>query len=152
MRHDIRLKHFDYRSPGIYLVTLVTAVRSRTLARVTPTSVEVLPFGEVVRRHIDLLPGWRPQLEVTDHVVMPDHVHLILTFLDVVPAGLGAVVGCFKAGVTREINRLRGTEGANFWQHNYWERVVRSDAELTRYRQYLADNPRRWREKHGLRP
>lgn len=148
-RHEIRLRHHDYHAPGIYLITMVTDRRLRSLARVHEEGVELLGCGLVVRRHLELLPGWRPQVEVVDHVVMPDHVHLLLRFLDHVPAGLGGVVNCLKGGITREINRLCGTPAAPFWQQNYWERVVRSDAELEKYRRYFRENPARWFAKYG---
>jgi len=30
------------------------------------------------------------------------------------------------------------------WQRDYYERVVRSDDELNRVRQYIIDNPQQW--------
>jgi putative transposase len=30
------------------------------------------------------------------------------------------------------------------WQRNYYERVVRNDNELTRARDYIANNPNNW--------
>jgi len=30
------------------------------------------------------------------------------------------------------------------WQRNYYERIVRDDAELQRIRMYIANNPARW--------
>ena len=148
-RHEIRLKHHDYRSSGVYLVTTVTDHRVRCLAQVTGVGTVLSSFGEVVERHCDHLAGWRPQVEVIDRVVMPDHVHLLLRFHDEVPVGLGAVVGCWKAGITREINLLRGTPGQAFWQQNYWERVVRTERELSGLRGYFRENPERWLRKYG---
>jgi REP element-mobilizing transposase RayT len=52
----------------------------------------------------------------------------------------------FKSNTTREINRLRQTRGIPVWQRNYYERVIRNDAELDRIRLYIQDNPRRWAE------
>lgn len=150
LRNDIRLKAFDYRSPGIYLVTLVTDRRARSLATISRDGVSLLPWGRVVEHHLALLPAWRPNVEILGHIVMPDHVHVILQFCEEIGAGLGGVVNCLKGGITREINLLRRTDGAVFWQRNYWERVLRSEADLERCRHYLTDNPRRWREKYGV--
>ena len=30
------------------------------------------------------------------------------------------------------------------WQRNYYEHVIRSDAELGRIREYIANNPLKW--------
>jgi hypothetical protein len=34
--------------------------------------------------------------------------------------------------------------GHPFWQRNYYERIIRTDEELNRIRQYIADNPSNW--------
>jgi putative transposase len=30
------------------------------------------------------------------------------------------------------------------WQHNYYERVIRNEAELNAVREYVANNPQQW--------
>jgi len=32
------------------------------------------------------------------------------------------------------------------WQRNYWEHIVRSEADLDRIREYIENNPARWEE------
>jgi hypothetical protein len=59
---------------------------------------------------------------------------------------LGAVVRAFKAATTRRINARRETPGAPVWQRNYYEHVIRNDADLDRIRAYILDNPRKWSE------
>ena len=58
---------------------------------------------------------------------------------------LGAIVGAFKSGTSREINRRRSTPGALVWQRGYYERIIGDDATLTRVRQYIVNNPLNWR-------
>jgi REP element-mobilizing transposase RayT len=59
---------------------------------------------------------------------------------------LGAVVRAFKASAALRINVLHGTPGLRIWQRGYFERVIRTESELERVREYIADNPRKWRE------
>jgi hypothetical protein len=56
--------------------------------------------------------------------------------------------------VTNRINNLRRTPGAPVWQRNYYEHVVRSDAELLRVREYIFNNPLEWENdrENPLRP
>ena len=54
---------------------------------------------------------------------------------------LGRLIGAFKTVSTRRVNELRDTPGATLWQRNYYEHIVRGEAELDRIRQYIADNP-----------
>ena len=61
------------------------------------------------------------------------------------PSGsLGAIVGSFKSATAKRINGLGATPGGPVWQRNYYEHVVRNDADLTRVRRYILDNPLRW--------
>ena len=150
-RSEIRLRHHDYRDPGVYLVTLVSAGRATLFGVVDREGVRLSPFGEIARDHIELLPVRRPTVEVTDSIIMPDHLHLILTFAAPTSCGLGGVINAFKGGISRDVNLLRRTPGALVWQDNYWERVVRTIHELERLRAYLADNPRRWFERNQVR-
>ncbi|TAK32134.1 MAG: hypothetical protein EPO21_16035 [Chloroflexota bacterium] len=57
---------------------------------------------------------------------------------------LGEVVRAFKAATTRAI-RVAGYAGFG-WQRNYYEHVVRDEADLDRVREYIANNPARWAE------
>jgi hypothetical protein len=54
------------------------------------------------------------------------------------------VIRSFKAAVTREV-RLQSLHGNDpLWQPNYYDRVIRKDAELNRIREYVAHNPVAW--------
>jgi REP element-mobilizing transposase RayT len=68
---------------------------------------------------------------------------------------LGAIVAWFKYQSTRQINDVLRTPGARLWQRNYYDHVIRDDAELALAREYIIANPRRWatdREHPGLLP
>ena len=62
---------------------------------------------------------------------------------------LGDVVGAFKSLVFKvyldwvEINDP--SRRAKFWQHNYYEHIVRNERELNAIRQYIIDNPVNWK-------
>ena len=60
---------------------------------------------------------------------------------------LGAIIGQFKSVVTKRIGAFPDGSGRTpIWQRNYWEHIIRTDAELDRVRQYILDNPARWTE------
>jgi len=59
---------------------------------------------------------------------------------------LGALLGNFKAAVTRQARRATGMPGLRIWQRNYFERVLRDYDELLAHRQYIIDNPAHWEE------
>lgn len=95
---------------------------------------------------------------------MPNHVHGIIVL---VGAGLRAcpqkgqpqgvaptmsltdVVHRFKTLTTNQyIHGVKRSGWMPFsgrlWQRNYYERVVRDENELTRVREYIANNPMQW--------
>jgi putative transposase len=65
---------------------------------------------------------------------------------------LASFVACYKATVTRRVNRLRDTPGARVWQRNFYERVIRDDDEAVAARIYIRDNPSRWPEDDYYAP
>ena len=50
----------------------------------------------------------------------------------------------FKSVSGIEGNRLLGRSGQPFWQRNYYEHIIRTDATLDRIRAYIANNPVNW--------
>jgi hypothetical protein len=61
---------------------------------------------------------------------------------------LGAIIGKFKAGVSRRVNALRRTPGESVWQREFYDRVLRDEDELNRARQYIMDNPIKREDDH----
>ncbi|MBL8165552.1 MAG: transposase [Anaerolineae bacterium] len=98
-------------------------------------------LGQIVERCWLAIPQHFPQVELDVHVIMPNHVHGLLTLADM-PSHqpLGVIVGTFKAAVTRE---LRENEKP-LWQERYHDHIVRDEASLQRIRAYILGNPSQW--------
>ena len=67
---------------------------------------------------------------------------------------MGRIVQLLKTFTTQEY--IKGVRGQGwpkfekrFWERNYWERVIRDDAELEVKRAYIASNPTRWLGARG---
>ncbi|HEX3600517.1 MAG TPA: transposase [Lacipirellulaceae bacterium] len=76
--------------------------------------------------------------DVTDFVVMPNHVHFLAAF----QSEEGLIKQCenWKRFSAREINKRLGIHG-DFWQGEQFDHLVRSDDDFRKYRQYIAENP-----------
>ena len=64
-------------------------------------------------------------------------------------APLPEIVQWFKTMTTNEYMRSVKSLGwpafpGKLWQRNYYEHIIRNEAELDRIRIYIADNPCRW--------
>src|SRR3989304_2949626 len=97
----------------------------------------------------------RPDIMLEEYGVMPNHFHAIVLITDVkgdqqvAPTGrkttsIRTLMSGYKSVVMKKINALRGTPGAPIWQRNYYENVIRNEADLTQIRQYVIDNPLKW--------
>ena len=60
------------------------------------------------------------------------------------PKSLSSFVAGFKSVCTKRINLLRNTPRLSVWQRNYYEYVIRNEADLDRIRSYIRTNPKRW--------
>lgn len=67
--------------------------------------------------------------------------------MPIVPVGaLGRIVRAYKSAVTRLAYRDGSLpHGTPVWQRNYWDRVIRDDAEHERIAKYIRDNPMNWK-------
>ena len=61
-----------------------------------------------------------------------------------VAGSIPTIIRSFKSAVTKHINELRKTPGHPVWQRNYYEHIIRDEADYDRIAEYIADNPRRW--------
>ena len=69
-------------------------------------------------------------------VVMPNHVHMLVT-----PSVVSAKwLGPLKGFTAYQANRILGRTGT-FWQQESYDHVVRSSAGLERVRHYIENNP-----------
>jgi len=60
--------------------------------------------------------------------------------------GLSEIVRAFKTFSARRINKIRDTTGGPVWQRNYYEHVIRDEADYSRIAEYISTNPQRWIE------
>ncbi len=169
-RRSIRLPGYDYAAAGLYYVTICTQDRASLFGEMMNGEVATNALGEIVRQCWVGLPRHYGHVGIDAFVVMPNHVHGIITLIATnvgagfkpaptvpftasarVPAqehgprhSLSEVVRAFKTFSARYINQSRSTPGARVWQRNYYEHIIRGERELNRIRVYIANNPSQW--------
>jgi len=90
------------------------------------------------------LPARFPSVTIDEFIVMPDHLHGIVFLpgqagaMNLAPT-LGEIVRVLKAASTWQLRRSGYPDFA--WQRNYYEHVVRNEADLARVREYIRNNP-----------
>ena len=173
-RRTIRLQDYDYSQPGSYFVTICTQGRKWLFGNVIDGEMHLNTVGTIAQSIWLTLPNRFPHIELDQYVIMPNHLHGIITIVGaqlIAPAGgsggakadsigrphpaastgaincaptLGKMIRAYKAVATSQI---RSTVKADFqWQRDYYEHIVRKDGDLDHIRQYIVDNPARWTE------
>jgi REP element-mobilizing transposase RayT len=138
-RRSIRLKGYDYSQPGAYFVT--------TCLDGYDPYFEIQEIRSIMEDTWKSLPERFPTISLDEFVIMPDHIHFIVwlspTKNDRPP--LDRIVGAYKSLTARAaLKHLRQSAiscGKVFWQRDYYEHVVRNEAELREIRTYILNNP-----------
>jgi REP element-mobilizing transposase RayT len=98
-------------------------------------------IAELVAEALRFWDGQRYRLIVW--CLMPNHVHVVFRLLP--GQELSNLLRSWKSYTARTANRILGRTG-DFWQREYYDRLIRDGNELDRAMQYVMQNP----EKAGL--
>ena len=151
-RSSLRLEGYDYGAWGPYSVSIVVDRRLRLFGDVVDEEMRLNAAGEMAESVWAALPRRFPAVRVDAFVVMPNHIHGIIT-IDQSDADkrvtLGDVISAYKSVTTVEYTRGVAAHGwprfqGRLWQRNYYEHIIRDDRSLERIRAYILDNPARW--------
>lgn len=118
-RKQIRLKEYDYSNNGCYFVTICTKSRTHFLWETTAAGnihpmdcdfhASLSDYGAIVEKAINVIPIHYPYVTIDKYVIMPDHIHLLLTFsqcddngniIDMHNFSLSTIIGQLKRTVS----------------------------------------------------
>ena len=159
-RKPTRLKGYDYSSPGAYFLTICTRDKRCTLSRIeTPSGacvgaaapggpqVILTDIGEIVDQTIRSMPDHFVNITVDRYVIMPNHIHLLVSVL---PGGPTRASAPTKAMIPLFVSTLKNVAVHRchllLWQRSYHDHVVRNDSDYRRIAAYIDANPTRWAE------
>lgn len=171
-RHQFRADWHDYNS-GIYFVTICSHEKKHIFGRIVGTRFFASELGQIIIDHIIKLPQYyNGDVEIWNHVVMPNHIHLVLSVGTRFIASasvctsnnhgclkppkhgevcennhhnsrLAIIIGAFKAGVTRTA-RTRRIASLPCWQSRFHEHIIRDQRAFDNIMNYVDNNVERW--------
>ena len=120
------------------------------------------PFGEVVEAEITRLSETYFGIYVDCHVVMPNHVHMVIAVGRRDKSRVGAhsvrpsptlpmIIKLWKEAITKKVGR-------SFWQKSFYDHIIRDEADYLRIVEYIQNNPAQWTNDkyyvgaHSVRP
>lgn len=165
-RRTIRLQGYDYRQNGAYFVTICTYQQGRLFGFICEGKMVVNELGLIVTECWLEISQVRPHIELDAFVVMPNHLHGILSIFDQdtaddsaqlkgtadssdsrrMSASLGVIIGQFKRAVTIMSKTLAQPPDQPLWQRSFYEHIIRNERSLDDIRTYIVENPAKWRE------
>jgi REP element-mobilizing transposase RayT len=111
-------------------------------------NVRLSPYGKIVAETLREMEETYAWLALDRYVIMPNHIHMILQ----IPAGgaehtIGEYVGMFKSltlNYWRKICNREGKVMGTLWQRNYYEHILRNEADYLEKLRYIQENPDDW--------
>lgn len=158
-RKPNRLKNYDYSQNGAYFITICTNSRKNMFSHVVGAihespEVHLTEYGKIVESIIKILPG-RFSISVDNYVVMPNHVHLLITINNFSERAIresplqsrsliSKIIGYLKMNASKGIHNS-GYYG-DVWQRSFYDHIIRDEYDYQTKWQYIDDNPVKWRE------
>ena len=93
VRKRVRMKGYDYSSPGAYFITICTRDRKCILSKIVGTGVPDGPqniltsFGKIADRQLAYMKDFYDNIEIDKYVIMPNHIHMIIRITEYGPSG-----------------------------------------------------------------
>ena len=87
-RKHVRLKNYDYNTPGYYFVTICTAQKEKILCDIVGTGlpdgpqVQLTEYGEIAQEQLRRMENFYFDIVLEKYVIMPNHIHLLIHSLD----------------------------------------------------------------------
>ena len=159
-RKSTRLRNFDYGTIGSYFITICTQNRRNILSTIfvgegsplpPPERVQLSHYGAIVEKWIRTIPEKYSKMSVDHYVIMPNHIHLLLSITkddgrgDPSPT-ITAVIGWLKYHSTREINLVGATKNEKVFQRSFHDHIIRDRQDYETIAKYIYENPRLWQD------
>jgi REP element-mobilizing transposase RayT len=152
-RRSIRLKDYDYATPGIYFLTICVEGRKDQFGEIIDDRMLLNEFGYIIDVAWREIPERISVVRIDEFVIMPNHLHGLIEIHDrqLSPDekrwNLGQIVAYFKYESTKRYNSLlESGDLRKLWQRNYYEHIVRNERGLVAIREYISRNPLNWAE------
>lgn len=160
-RKGNRIPGYNYSAEGAYFLTICTWSRQPILSKVlvgtglpdcpTEAKLILLKHGEIAEKYIKQLDTFYYHISVDKYVIMPDHIHLLITLshqkgqsrtpVPTEAVGRNSEISKFVSTLKRFCNK---EYGRNIWQSRYYDHVVRNQQDYNEIWEYIDNNPRKW--------
>ena len=137
-RKQHQLKEHDYKANGSYFLTIVTKQRIEALGRVENKSMVLSSIGQAAAGCIGKIEEIYPSVRISASVVMPNHVHLLLSLMDDRRnPSIQRVIQQWKGAVSKQAEY-------SLWQDGFDDRLILTAERYNIIKAYIKSNPSKW--------
>lgn len=152
---NLRLRGYDYSTPGAYFITVCTENRRKILGNLVGhdacdvPKIELSSYGKTLEKYIRLMSEKYEYIRIDRYVIMPDHFHLLLRITDrnSQENGVSQASRPTKSEVAKFISLLKRycnrEYGNNIWQTSYNDHIIRNEKDYLEELEYIGNNPLR---------
>jgi REP element-mobilizing transposase RayT len=95
-------------------------------------------------------------VEIPRYMIMPNHIHLLVTVLESSPeraihesplrkrSVISQIVGYLKMNASKQIHSLNPLE--TVWQRSFHDHIIRNERDYERIWDYIDTNPLKWED------
>ena len=173
-RSQIRLKNYDYSENGAYFITICSKNKEALFGKVVGDGIPDVPIaerddngnvyvklsnlGNTVQKTIEYIDEHNENIEIEKYVIMPNHIHLLITVNRINNEGFGT---SGKPSPTENGYKIRANEiipklvsslkrytnkqsGIDLWQRSYYDHIIRTQKDYDKIWEYIDTNPIKW--------
>lgn len=154
-RKPNRLAGYDYSGNGSYFITICVKDRRCVLSEIVGADdpggprVSLASHGAIVEQNLSVMREIYPNVRLDNYVIMPNHLHILLTIQHEETAGEGAPrssppTSTLSNYVTALKKFTNKAYGENIWQRSFHDHIIRSEDDYLSRWQYIEENPKKW--------
>ena len=147
-RKPLRLRNYEYNTPGAYFITVCTKEKKLLFGPVGADSIS----ARIVKRTFEEVIKEYSCVECPIFTVMPNHFHalIVIARADMQSAPtISEIVQSFKRYSTIEYVKLVKSGvlppfDKQIWQRSFYDHVIRNQKEYDEIYRYIEENPIKW--------
>ncbi len=140
-RHSIRLPTYNYSSKGFYFITICTKNKEHVLSHIdSKGKIHLTELGTITNLYLSKTYYY---LNINEYIIMPNHINMIIEIVIQDKINLGKFISTFKSKIYKKYNKSNYNK-TDIWQRNYYEHIIRNNAELCHIKNYIKNNPYKW--------
>ncbi|MBQ1266901.1 MAG: transposase [Proteobacteria bacterium] len=153
-RRSIRLKGYDYTTPGFYFVTICAKNGSHIFGKIIDKKMVLSEYGKILDQCWNELPEHYDNVGLREYCIMPNHFHCMIELLNCdlqLRTPLYEIIRALKSFSARKMNDLRFVcdnrkSRSPVWHRSYYEHIIRHSDEYACIANYIRKNPERWKQ------